>query len=76
MKILKIIEGFFVVLDKTETKINKKTREETKKVIKYDLMVGFILRILWNLIDDVSEKVHTVKIVRAVLNMWKLMRNF
>lgn len=76
MKILKIIEGFFVVLDKTETKINKKTREETKKVIKYDLMVGFILRLLWNLIDDVSEKVHTVKIVRAVLNMWKLMRNF
>lgn len=46
MKILKIIEGFFVVLDKTETKINKKTREETKKVIKYDLMVGFILRLL------------------------------
>lgn len=76
MKILKIIEGFFVVLDKTETKINKKTREETKKVIKYDLMVGFILRLLWNLTDDVSEKVHTVKIVRAVLNMWKLMRNF
>ena len=76
MKILKIIEGFFVVLDKTETKINKKTREETKKVIKYDLMVGFILRLLWNLIDDVSEKVHTVKIVRAVLNMWKLIRNF
>lgn len=76
MKILKIIEGFFVVLDKTETKINKKTREETKKVIKYDLMVGFILRLLWNLIDDVSEKVHTVKIVRAVLNMWKLMWNF
>ena len=73
---MKIIEGFFVVLDKTETKINKKTREETKKVIKYDLMVGFILRLLWNLIDDVSEKVHTVKIVRAVLNMWKLMRNF
>ena len=76
MKILKIIEGFFVVLDKTETKINKKTREETKKVIKYDLMVGFILRLLWNLIDDVSEKVHTVKIVRAVLNMWKLKWNF
>ena len=73
---MKIIEGFFVVLDKTETKINKKTREETKKVIKYDLMVGFILRLLWNLIDDVSEKVHTVKIVRAVLNMWKLMWNF
>lgn len=49
---------FFVVLDKTETKINKKTREEAKKVTKYDLMVWFLLRPLLNLIDDVSEKVH------------------